>query len=55
MNLAVEEHVKIDKIGASDRNSNSPFLKNDFLKIFKDFFKMKLITQMMKLITGARQ
>ena len=37
---------KIETINASDHDSNIPFLRNEFLKIFEDFFTMTLFTEM---------
>ena len=31
---------------ASDQNSNMPFLRNEFSKIFEDFFTMALFSEM---------
>ena len=33
-------------ICALDQNSNTPFLRNEFLKIFEHLFMMKLFTEM---------
>ena len=33
-------------MSASDQNSNMPFLRNEFLKIFEDVFMMTLFTKM---------
>ena len=37
-----------ERISALDQNSNRPFLKNEFSKIFEDIFKVTLFTEMIR-------
>ena len=36
--MSVNKYIKIGKISTSDKNSNMSFLRNEFSKIFENFF-----------------
>ena len=36
--MSFKEQVEIDAISASDQNSKMPFLRNEFLNFFLDFY-----------------
>ena len=43
--IVILKQIKPEAISASDQNSNMPFLRNEFPKLFEDLFAKTLFTK----------